>query len=356
MMHADDIALYGAGGKGRDLLRFFRGRGTSVRYFLDRNARPGQTIDGVPVYPMNGKTVDKSLPVVIAIFNPYVPVREVMRDLSSNGFEQYVPYVDVHAKYWAELGDDYWLTARSFIQTNYSRIETAANCFSDDISRRTFRDAIAFRETGDFNAEPQPQIVQHYFPADVPNWKTPQSLRFIDCGAYTGDTIKAMLEMDLNLENVAAFEPDAQSFAGLNNVLKSVSDSITAVALPCGVSDKNGLSGFVAGGGEGSRLSSSGEQTIQCVALDDTVYGMRPNLIKMDVEGAELLGLRGAQRIMRDFRPRLAISVYHLPDHLWEIPLFIAALGLDYQLYLRSHGYQTFDTVLYAIPQPFQGA
>ena len=103
-------------------------------------------------------------------------------------------------------------------------------------------------------------------------------------------------------------------------------------------------------------LEASGEQTIQCVALDDTVYGMRPNLIKMDVEGAELLGLMGAQRIMSDFRPRLAISVYHLPDHLWEIPLFIAALGLDYQLYLRSHGHQTFDTVLYAIPQALQGA
>ena len=71
----------------------------------------------------------------------------------------------------------------------------------------------------------------------------------------------------------------------------------------------------------------------------------------MDIEGAEIEALKGAQNIIQKYKPGLAISVYHAPEHVWEIPILIREmLPNTYQYYLRSHAYNDFETVLYAIP------
>ena len=52
------------------------------------------------------------------------------------------------------------------------------------------------------------------------------------------------------------------------------------------------------------------------MGLDEVLRGFHPNLIKMDIEGAEPEALRGAQTLVAENRPRLAISIYHGPEHL----------------------------------------
>jgi hypothetical protein len=47
----------------------------------------------------------------------------------------------------------------------------------------------------------------------------------------------------------------------------------------------------------------------------------------------------------------LAISCYHKPEDLWALPDLIDSLVPDYRLYLRQHTFNSFDLVLYAIPQ-----
>ena len=39
----------------------------------------------------------------------------------------------------------------------------------------------------------------------------------------------------------------------------------------------------------------------------------------------------------REHGPILAICVYHQPDHLWQIPLFIRSLSDQYRFFLRPH-------------------
>ena len=53
--------------------------------------------------------------------------------------------------------------------------------------------------------------------------------------------------------------------------------------------------------------------------------------------------------IERD-RPGLAVCVYHKPDDIVAIPALIKSWNLSYRLYLRAHCWNTFDTVLYALP------
>lgn len=54
------------------------------------------------------------------------------------------------------------------------------------------------------------------------------------------------------------------------------------------------------------------------------------DFIKMDVEGAEVLALRGAHDTIQRFKPRLAIATEHKPDDEFTIPYTVRQLRPDY--------------------------
>lgn len=88
---------------------------------------------------------------------------------------------------------------------------------------------------------------------------------------------------------------------------------------------------------------------IETVALDETVYDRKPTYIKMDIEGAEQEALKGCKRIIQDYKPKLAICIYHKPDDLFEIPIMIKEMNPEYKLYVRQYADAWYDTVLYAV-------
>ncbi len=72
----------------------------------------------------------------------------------------------------------------------------------------------------------------------------------------------------------------------------------------------------------------------------------------MDIEGAEVSALRGAQKTIEKNIPIMAISIYHRIDDYWMIPQYINNLNLGYELYVRHYWKCTgTDTVLFAIPK-----
>lgn len=74
-------------------------------------------------------------------------------------------------------------------------------------------------------------------------------------------------------------------------------------------------------------------------------------MIKMDVEGAELESLKGARETILRNRPKLAICIYHKPEDMTEIPLYIKSLVPEYKFFVRHHSNYFAETVLYAIVQ-----
>ena len=73
----------------------------------------------------------------------------------------------------------------------------------------------------------------------------------------------------------------------------------------------------------------------------------------MDIEGAEVEALQGSRRAIAEAGAALAVCVYHRPDHLWRIPLLLSHADetRSYEYYLRVHGFNGFDAVLYALPR-----
>ena len=175
----------------------------------------------------------------------------------------------------------------------------------------------------------------------------PRRLRYIDCGAYTGDTISSLSRHGLSFDAIAAFEPNP----ALYPQLCEAASQYNACLFPCGVWSEMTQLRF-SPDDAASYFDDTGSVMVQTVTLDQALLNFAPNLIKMDIEGAESAALQGARQLIATYRPHLAISAYHKPRDLWELLLQVQHLDLGYQFRLRTHAHNGFDTVLYATPKP----
>lgn len=77
--------------------------------------------------------------------------------------------------------------------------------------------------------------------------------------------------------------------------------------------------------------------SVQTITLDTlcSEIGVKPDLVKIDVEGAELLVLRGAARLLREFSPMIILAVhpYWLPDGQSSQQIFELLMRCGYAVY-----------------------
>lgn len=171
---------------------------------------------------------------------------------------------------------------------------------------------------------------------------------FCDVGAFDMYNTEKFIKWNSAYGGVYAFEADPVSYGRC--IEKRIADNVEIYNL--GVwSCKSQLSFESAPNGEygGSRINELGKQMVDTVALDDFLGDKKVDIIKMDIEGAEMEALKGAANIIRKNKPCLTISVYHKPEDIVELPLYAKMLNSNYRIYFRHHTYGIFDTVMYAI-------
>ena len=95
-------------------------------------------------------------------------------------------------------------------------------------------------------------------------------------------------------------------------------------------------------------MSESGNIEVPVADIDSLVND-QVTFIKMDIEGSEYEALKGAKNTIKMYKPRLAISVYHKLQDIWDIPKLILELNPNYKLYFRHYSIAEDETVLYAI-------
>ena len=70
----------------------------------------------------------------------------------------------------------------------------------------------------------------------------------------------------------------------------------------------------------------------------------------MDIEGAELEALSGAERIIKNYAPIIAVSIYHKRNDIWDIPKLLLRINPSYRFAFGHYSACLMDTVLYALP------
>jgi FkbM family methyltransferase len=346
------IVIYGAGGFGRDLAKILLQRGANVLGFLDQQGR-GKTVCGdLEAHPMGSDKAAKWLlekPIaVIGVFNYAVSIRDLIKTLQASGFGTVLTPMDFYPQLYRELGWRYWLGTIQDYEGAMPFIEKAFALWGDDESRRLFLETLLYRLES--NLEFLTKISSgdcQYADPTVPRYDT--DLRMVDGGAYLGDASRCLTRHGYRIDHLFAFEPDLANFRQLSTGMSKTSPEGGISLWPCGISSQTCHLKFSDGKQAGSRLSETGTSTVPVVSLDDVLINEPVNLIKLDIEGAEVDALKGARRLIEKFRPNLAICLYHFPGHLWSIPLWVRELDLGYRLYYRVHQHNSFDGVLYAI-------
>jgi FkbM family methyltransferase len=132
---------------------------------------------------------------------------------------------------------------------------------------------------------------------------------------------------------VYAFEPMERNLRYLRRHI-TLNHLLNCHIVEAAVSDTDGTQRFSSASWHDSmgRISSDGELEVRSVTLDSYFYGEPglppPTVIKIDVEGAEMLVLKGANRIFSEFHPQLFIEIHGNQQHA------------DCRAYLIAKGYR----------------
>jgi FkbM family methyltransferase len=351
------LVLCGAGGLGRKMLAGLLRARIAPLAFADNNpAFAGKSIEGVPVFSAKeaAEKFGGDSAFIVTIWGAHSRDRlaqrkQQWRDL---GCETVISFMPLFWKF-AEIFLPHYscdLPHKVFAQAR--RIEALADLWSEDFSRAEFLAQLRWRSELDFDGLPEPVSGPAYFPQELFTLRPDE--RFVDCGAYDGDTLGDFLRLSRGeFQKFWALEPDPANFAKLQQVVATLhpgqQERITLLTIAA--SDRAQTLRFSADATAASAVIEMGGIEVEGQPLDVLLAGCDPTFIKMDIEGAELSALHGARELLSRCRPILAICIYHLQEHLWEIPEWLRGILRDYDFHLRPHDREGWDLVCYAVPR-----
>ncbi|MDD2955618.1 MAG: FkbM family methyltransferase [Oscillospiraceae bacterium] len=250
-------------------------------------------------------------------------------------------------------GED--LFTPDYYRAHEEKFQAAYEMLEDESSRRVFCDVLDFKISGK---------TEHLFDCESPKREAYALLclgpreHYVDCGAYTGDTVEEFLEeTGGKYGSITALEPDPKNFAKLEK--RALALGLTGLRLFCrGAWDRDEELEFVGASGRNSAVAGAvGAQAgrksrpVQGCALDGILSGSPATFLKMDVEGSERRALEGARETILRQRPALLVSAYHRSRDLFDLPLYLREICPGYRFYLRRQPYiPAWEISLLAVP------
>ncbi len=360
-MSSSAFYIFGAGVHGAIFRRCLGESGVDVLGFVVdcplSNVKPG-----IPILAPSDLSRDVNILVSVGLVSRMIKAR-----LSALGFvnvydfteslmlfPQLIPAMARRSMWYSDVEDD---------MANPLMIEDVKSLFTGRESKRLLEQIARLRLHLRAEDYVVPDESTQYFPGSPNILAGVESLRFVDGGAFTGDTVASLRKVahscGVPIEYIACFEPDRRNLMALNSALGAVGASRSpdkVIVFPGALWSHSSVMSF---GGDGSSSSSlrgskssdsDCETLVPCFSLDETLCSAAPNFIKIDIEGAEQQAIIGASEIIKRYMPILAISLYHRPSDLWEIPMLINQIRPGYEMHLRVYGDMLLETVLYCVP------
>lgn len=330
--------IYGVGSYADDIMKLFNKLGIKVEGACVDQQYISQTHDlfyGMKVVDLEGISTKYSSFNIIIAYSNYVDAKKKVAKISN-----------VEEVYFIDAPHSVDFFDYQYVINNINEFETTYNLLQDDLSKQTLIAYINSKICG----EPYPLLNvitdKPYFNELIP-FGTEDI--FIDCGAFTGDTILGFNNMvNGKYKKIYAFEPDKCNYEILQSTVhKNGIYSIELINKGCW-SEKAKFE-FKSDGALSSFNDESGDYVIEVDSIDSIVQNDRITFIKMDIEGSELGALHGASETIKKNKPNLAICVYHKPEDLITIPQYISSLVPEYKFFIRHHQFISWETVLYCI-------
>ena len=348
------VVIYGAGIGASGAINLLNKHGIPINCIIDRDeSKQGKLYLEVPVLSLERAIRNlNGIEFRILIAAPKYEL-EIMEYL-----QEYIDKSKVYS-FECDLYNLFILNIseyKQYLSKNSEEINSLHNKLFDDFSKKTLENVLKGRVSGELSYFRSVFTPKQYF-CDGLIKLTEQEV-ILDVGASYGDTLKDIIKYTNNcFKKVYCFEPDERC---LNELVKTKEELNleNVVIINKGAwnksetltfsSDLNGVSSKIVENQIEICKNSKDVYNIETVCIDE-IIDEKVTFIKMDIEGAELKALQGAKRVICEHKPKLAICVYHRNEDLLEISKYLAALVPEYKLYLRHHGINGTDTVLYAI-------
>lgn len=340
------IGLYGAGNLGKQISECLE----VDHVFVDDtpkkqgNTYCGRAVWGLEKFVTQAKKQDHRL--YLCIFLPQYDLKANLSLLKEKYDIDCRPFTSFLFNTAKRILPFLFFEKTEIFQKKIARYQLIKSKLSDQLSKDVLDSHLTLRETGDFSQ----LIVTDR--ADLPFLNTAlknKLFHYLDCGGYDGSTaIDFHRKFTNQLKSVTVVEPDPENLLKIQSALGSYNFYETPYRiLNAAVSGEVGEAHFQAGMGTASALSTEGRLAIKTVSLSSLNIPF-PSYIKLDIEGTECGAILASKRYLLKERPFLGISVYHAPDDLLVIAEFLMK-ETDYQLFIRCHGPNGEDLMLYAI-------
>lgn len=169
---------------------------------------------------------------------------------------------------------------------------------------------------------------------------------FVDAGSYNGQTACDFIDWcDGKYDKIYCFEPNSFN---VKNVEEKLQHKENIEIINAGTWYEEGELSFCCNGPASKIIDSNSAETICVTAIDDVVNDELVTFIKMDVEGAELESIIGAQKTIKNYKPDLAICIYHKWLDFIDLPAKLLEIVPEYRFAIRHYSNNTTETVLYA--------
>lgn len=284
------VVLYGAGIQGKEMLRYWEHDERFIGFCSRTEEKQKNGYCGYPVMSPEELIARKDLSVVISTYDAYEEIRQILQD---GGYPEDKIY-DINS-------------------------------------------VDAYNDSGQYFA---PEFMAYQ-----------EEEIFLDIGCLNLSTSMKMPKYCKRLKKVYAFEPDPDNYkVCLERKNRRELQGVEVKLLPFGAWSERTTLCFAATNNGGSRVSANGSISVPVVSVDEAVDPAdKITMIKMDIEGSELEALKGAKKTIQRDKPKLAICIYHKPEDMTDIPLYIKELVPEYKLYIRHHSNFSTETVLYAV-------
>jgi len=350
------VVLFGAGNLGRKTLAGLRKIGIQPAAFTDSNPRLWNTkVEDLLVLPPEKAASFYGVTAVFVITiwtgEGYDRMGQREQKLRSLGCKHVSSFLPLFWKFPDTFLPHYAADLPHKVHEQVEQVLSACALWSDEASRLEYLAQLRWRLFADFDNLPNPVKHPTYFPPDL--FQLAANERFVDCGAFDGDTIQVFLQQPgASSAQIHAFEADPENFAKLKRTVSTYAQGDSIKITNAAVGAFNGKVSFCSSGNESSFVSQRGSGIqVDSVTLDDALGSVDPTYIKMDIEGAELDALTGAKRLIQRNSPVLSVCSYHQQDHVWKVPLLIHSINPHYRFFLRPHLLEVWDLVCYAIPE-----